>query len=206
MSVVLVALGGAGWLVAGPLSAQRPPEAELAQTVVKTLSDKDLPVGMRLSTFVSQIDKQARDEPDFLKQFLRGLGLTATDEDLEVLTSLYGDFDEDQGARGRKMLHELAGQPKKIDEAGDAFLIERAAFTGGVLGAWLAHLSDEGQDTDHFLARIADSYSVSAFWETGPPTMEQLDKESAAFEESFRQEYGVPLQAVLQRGSRGGGR
>jgi hypothetical protein len=193
-------------MAAGPLPAQPPPEVELAQTVVKTLSDKDLPVGMRLSTFVSQIDKEARNEPGFLKQFLRGLGLTTTDEDLELLTSLYGDFDEDQGARGRKMLHELAGQPKKIDRAGNAFLIERRGFTGGVLGAWLAHLRDEGQDTDHFLARIADSYSVSAFWETGPPTMEGLEEQAEAFEESFRREYGVPLQAVLQRGPQGGGR
>lgn len=166
--------------------------------IVKTLSGEDLPVALRLSTFVTKTDKALAFDPDLAKKSLLGSGLTVTDADLDLFDSLYGDFDEDLGARHARVLAEHAEEPGKIEEAGERFQLERAAFTGGVLGAWLAHLRDQGQDTDAFLLEVVEAFAVSAFWGGKPPTLEGLEREAKAFEHGFLREYGVPLTRVFQ--------
>lgn len=186
-------------------SAPRAEEPELAP-IVKRLSGEDLPVALRLATFVSKTDKAVEFDIELAKRSLEGIGLAVSDADLELLDSLYGTFDADQRTRHEEMLREFAGQPEKISEAGEEFLLERASFTGGVLGAWLAHLRDRGQETDAFLLKVVQDFHVTAFWGGRPPTMEGLERQAAAFEESFRQEYGIPLAVVLQPGQAGGDR
>lgn len=202
---LMVFAGGALWLAGAAAAAQDQPEPEWPP-VVKRLSGKELPAALRLSSFVSKTDKAVKFDKELAKQSLEGHGLELTDSDLELFISLYGDFDEDQGRRHERILREHEGQPEKIREAGEFFLLERAEFTGGVLGAWLAHLREQGHDTGRFLVHVAESSTVSFFWGGRPPTVEGLEREAAAFAKAFREEYGMPLHSVLAGEGKGGGR
>jgi len=201
---VLVSLSAAGAALCfsvSSLPAQPPVDKEFAP-VVKRLSGEDLPAALRLSAFVSKLDKSVRFDPELAKRSLEGQGLQVDDDDLVLFTSLYGDFDERQGARHEAALLELDGNSEEVQKLGDELLLERASFTGGVLGAWLAHLREQGKDTSTFLSEVVEGSGVVRFWGGRPPTMEGLAREAAAFDRSFRREFGLPLEAVLQGGAR----
>lgn len=185
----------------------QPPADEEWAPVVKRLSSDELPPAIGLATSVAHMVKRAERTDRFLtKKYFGARGLEVTDDDLDYLVELYGDFDERHQERHDRVLREHAGDPERIEASGERYVMERASFTGGVLGAWLARLRSEGQDTDAFVVEVVTEESSSHFWGGRAPTYESLERRASAFEQSFKREYGVALPALLAAGSTGGGR
>lgn len=174
--------------------------------VVKRLSSDDLPPALGLTTSAVSMVKRTESDPSLAKLYFKARGLDVTDTDLDYLVTLYGDFDERHRVRHNRVLREHAGEPEKIEASGERYKMERAAFTGGVLGAWLSHMRSKGQDTDRFVVEVVTEEDASFFWGGRAPTYESLERQASAFEESFEREYGIALPALLDAGSNGGGR
>ncbi len=174
--------------------------------VVKRLSSDDLPPALGLTNSAVFMVKRTEDDPQRAKIYFKARGIEVTDADLDHLLALYGDFDERHRERHNRVLREHADEPEKIEASGERYVMERSSFTGGVLGAWLARLRSNGQDTDRFVVEVVTEESSSFFWGSRAPTYEDFERQASAFEESFEREYGVALPVLLAAGSNGGGR
>lgn len=192
-------------LAAAPLPAQ---ERRFAETTT-TLSSEDLPIGLRLSSFVgfaaSLVDaKLAEGKPEHARFYFEKFGLTLSEEEMTALSALYGDFDESQGVRHMQELRKVQGDPEAVKKLGDSFLRERADFTGSVFGEWLSILRDHGHEIGPFVTRILEDYGFTKSFGGHVPSQAKLESRSKRFEAAFHQHYGEPLRLLVGELGSGG--
>lgn len=181
-------------LAAGPLAAQEPQFS----TDVTSIKSEDLPVGVRLSAFVTRMDKQIKHNSDHARLFFENLGFELSDEEIAALSTLYGDFDESQGVRHQRQLPEVQHDPELVRELGVSFLMERAAYTGTIFGQWLAFLRDQGYDTGLLVTGVLEEFSFTESYGGHEPDEAVIRRRAQRFEASFRQVYGEPLGALVE--------
>lgn len=198
----LVAASTLAVSIAAPLPAQGPPLSD----DVTVLGSEDLPAGLVLSAFVSRADKLAKHNLDYAPVFFEKYGLTLSEEEIVELNALYGDFDARQGERHQREMPAAQDRPDLAEQLSLSFLRERAAFTGDVLGQWLAFLRDQGHDTDRFVLNVVDKFSVTMSFGGHVPSQATLQGRAKVFEASFKRQYSTALQDLLDARDAGGAR
>lgn len=201
LAVAFVAAFAAMGELGGASRAQVEREPELAPLVAR-LTGEQLPKMYRFSVHIASLVARIRQDDgltaaqDYMEA---AFGLKLDASELQLLSTLYGDFDRMQQETHKRELSRPGIEQAEIEELGRDLSLQRYEHQGRVLGQWAAQLRQNGHDTDHYLRDVAfnPDRNVSVSFGGSVPSPQELENREMVFEDAFEAAYGRALDDVL---------
>lgn len=200
---VLAAFASVG-AVASASGGQIEREPEMAPLTAR-LTGEQVPREHRFSSHIAMVVAQIRqDDLAGAQTYLEAaFGLELDASELQLLDTLYGDFDRMQQEIQRREFSRPGIEQAERTEVSRELRLQRFEHEGRVLGQWAAQLRQNGHDTDEYLRELAfdPEHNVSVSFGGWFPSPQEFEHRAMVFEDAFEAAYGRALDDVLAEGA-----